>query len=87
MYLKWAKTEEEKKTFVGQALAAQPFIKKLINILEKDYDALEEQRVSREQYDKSSWPFYQADKIGEQRAYKKIIKLLNNILSEENKND
>ena len=81
MYTSWAKglTEQQKNDLQLNIRASQPFIKRVLEILEGRLAACEQLGLSRDSYDKASWPYFQADLLGEQRAYRKIIDLFNNI--------
>lgn len=87
MYSKWFShlPKNRKNEFTSQVLASQPVIKRLAEII---VDCLEESRElmkSKDNYSKSSWPYLQADLLGEQRAYERVYKLLDNILTKEEK--
>jgi outer membrane phospholipase A len=86
MYSVWTKgasTDKEKNEFRLQVASAQPVIKRLLELAESEYRSSVQTMNDRGAYDSQSWPFLQADLLGEQRAYRKLIKLLENILIEE----
>lgn len=69
--------------FVTQALASQPVLKRLSSLLE---DGLQETLINmkdKENFNKASWPYFQASLLGEQRVYEKVLKLINNITTKE----
>lgn len=68
--------DKDKETFKKKLAAQQKIFKVLQNILEEKIEVSIKEGRQKEKYDKASWPFYQADKIGEQRAYQEIIDLL-----------
>jgi hypothetical protein len=80
MYSSWTKglSVADKKQFVSEVIASQPFINKFIEKMEKDLEASKKNQVTRD-YDTPSWSLKQADFIGEQRAFLKVIDLLNNL--------
>ena len=83
MYSSWTKglKDKDKQQFISEVLASQSFIGRFLDRLEKDLEASKKSQVVRD-YDTPSWALKQADFIGEQRAYIKIIDLLNNLKSE-----
>ena len=50
--------------------------RRMVDLLEKDIDAAHVSMRDEEMFKSSSWPEYQASKIGEVRALLKIISLL-----------
>jgi hypothetical protein len=68
------KTEQEE--FRKAMLAARPVLTRLKVLLEEALAASQKEQLSKVCYKSSSWPMYQADCIGEQRAFQKIIKLI-----------
>ena len=83
MYSSWTKglIEKDKKQFISEVLASQPFINRFIERLNKELEVSKKSQLARD-YEDQSWPLKQADFIGEQRTYNKIIDLLNNLKSE-----
>jgi len=81
MYTTWTKglSEQHKKDIVSNIRASQPFIKRAVEVIEDKLAVSEQLMTSRDSYDKASWPYFQADLLGEQRAYRKILDLLNNV--------
>lgn len=81
MYTFWTKglTEKEEQEFKHLVSASSRVLDKLIDVV-KDQDLkVTESRLKREKYDSPCWPYFQADCVGEQRAYKKILQLLENL--------
>lgn len=69
-------TDQEKDDLKSSMLAASPAFRRLTKLLK---DKLEENRTSqlkRDTYDKSSWPYFQSDCLGYQRAITEMIKLI-----------
>lgn len=85
MYSRWTKglNDQQKKDFNAQVVAAYPAMKALIALIEEDVRASERQIEDKEKYSLAAWPYFQADQIGEQRAYKKVLKLVKNLYKEE----
>lgn len=81
-WIKHARTPEQKKEVMAQILAAKPALDLLRKILEAEM--LSKKKVSRtkEAYEMASWPYMQADMIGEERAYLSVLKLLSFNLEE-----
>lgn len=81
MYTRWTKglTEQQKKDFDAQVVAAYPAMKKLVELLEEELNSTEKAVEDKENYSKDSWAYFQADLIGEKRVYKKIIRIINNL--------
>jgi len=66
-----AKKEDRDKVKQDIALAHNAF-KRLSEILEKKYVV----NTSSTEYDKASWPFYQADNNGYNRALTEVLNLI-----------
>lgn len=49
---------------------------RITNLLETDIEAIYKSMRDAENYGEASWPFHQAEKIGEIKALKKLIRLL-----------
>lgn len=84
MYTLWTKnlSEEDKKQWVIDVQVSQSVLKKFKEVL--NINLIETRKVmkSRDSYDSVDWPYFIADNIGEQRAYEKAIKLLDNLINE-----
>ena len=80
MYTRWTKglSEEHKKEFNYAASASYIVIKRLEEILEEELSRVTKERLDKD-YDSGSWPYFQADCTGEERAYTKIKKLISNL--------
>lgn len=78
MNSKWlaSLTNQEKEDLKASILAALPAFKRLTVLLENKLSENETRRESRDVYDKSAWPYFQADCNGYQRAIKEMIKLI-----------
>lgn len=82
---KWVhgvKTQKEKKEIHSKILAALPAFKILKRIIEKEKKSGKNYRENKDKYDSSTWPYLQADGIGEERAYNNILKLIDIQLEE-----
>lgn len=84
MYLSWTKglTEDEKREFKLQVSSAQPVLKKLIKTFEEDLQQSRKRQLNTNNYENPSWPYQQADFVGEQRTYTKAVELINNLITE-----
>lgn len=51
---------------------------KIIEILTKDVESLQNSMGNEKDYNSPSWPYIQADKLGEVKALKKLISLFEN---------
>lgn len=78
MNTKWLAglSDQEKKDLKASIVAAYPAFKRLHKLLEDKMESVETTRLGRDKYDKSSWPYFQADCNGYQRAISEIIKLI-----------
>lgn len=86
MYTLWTKglSDKEKEQWTVDVLAAQPVLKKLCKIMKETHEASEKAMRSKNNYELGSWPYFQADLLGEQRSYKKTLNLLENLLEDKN---
>jgi hypothetical protein len=66
--------EEDAAKFKGYFISALDIREKIVSIAKKEIAFLEHTKL--EDYDKGSWAYYQADKNGELRTWKEIIKLM-----------
>jgi hypothetical protein len=84
MQLRWTKgLESQQKTDLkAQLKASQNILNRLSTLLQEDIDSCIKAQEARDSYDSPSWAMYQADAIGETRAYRKILRLLD--LNKEN---
>lgn len=84
MYISWTKglSEEDKKTFYLQVSAAHPVLRKLVKTFEEDLQQSRKRQLVSSNYEASSWPYQQADFVGEQRTYNRVIELISNLISE-----
>lgn len=60
----------------GQWKTSSRMRERMVELLERDIDAIHLSMRNEAQYNKASWPYEQAEKIGEVKALKKIIALL-----------
>lgn len=67
---------QEKIDMRAGLVASRPVLKRLTKLLEDKMSSVESSRLNRDKYDKSSWPYFQADCNGYQRAISEIIKLI-----------
>ena len=75
-WFKGSKTAKEKQDRKVD-IAATRFMLDIVRDIVLDYEKkAENTRVSEQKYGEPNWPYLQADKNGEIRAYKKIIDLL-----------
>ncbi len=81
MYTRWTKNlpKERHNEFAMQVSAASPVLKRLLEILEEELAASKKAQLEKD-YESSAWAYSQADSIGEQRAYTKAVKLINNLI-------
>lgn len=84
MFTSWTKGLDEgaKEQFILNVRAAQPAIRRILEVAQEHLEVSENLSKSRDVYDKASWPYFQADLLGEQRAYNKLIKLIENLKTE-----
>lgn len=84
MYTRWTKnlSDQDKKQWIADVQAAQPTLKEVVKLLKEDLKSSSIRLKERDSYDKASWPFYVSDLLGEQRAFEKAIKLIENLIGE-----
>lgn len=70
--------QEERDEFISNIMAASPVLERLQEIIEGLIDASETDMRKVDNYKLAAWPYLQADRIGEQRAYNKILTYLQN---------
>lgn len=85
MYSAWNShlPKDKKHEFQINVSAAQPVIRRTREILQKKLEASQKEMLTKEGYSSASWPYLQADLLGEQRAYATILDLIQNIIIEE----
>lgn len=78
LFTRWTKhlPKEKHDEFRKTILAYRVVLERLKELLEEDLAASKRIQNSRESYKNPSWPMFQADCIGEQRALEKVIKLI-----------
>lgn len=75
-WTKHCKTPKEKQEMKSNLAAAKVAFDVLVKLLEQDVSSAKKESKAKENYDKAAWPYLQADLIGTQRAYEKVIDLL-----------
>lgn len=75
-WTKHLKAKADKEEFRKEVIASRHVLKVLKSLLEEDLRASQTSQESEEGYALPSWPYKQADAIGEQRAIKKVIKMI-----------
>ena len=85
MYTTWTSHlfKDQKHEFSINVSAAQPVIRRTRDILQRKLDASITEMQSKDTYSGAAWPYHQADLLGEQRAYRTILDLIQNITIEE----
>lgn len=68
-------TKDEKKEVEGEFISSYHFRQQVVKYLEAEVESIQRAMRDLEGYDKASWPMYQADRLGQIRAYEKIISL------------
>lgn len=81
-WVKGCKTDAERKEVVAKIQAALPALSLLEKIIEEEIAIARRNRVKKDLYDSPNWSCFQADSIGEERAYTAILKLIS--IKEEN---
>ena len=79
MQVRWTKglTEQQATDLRLQLKASMNVFNRLEQLLQADLVSVLKAQESKEGYDSPSWAMNQADSIGEIRAYKKILRLIN----------
>ena len=85
MYTAWNShlPKDKKHEFQVNVSAAQPVIRRTRDLLQKKLEASQKEMRSKDAYSSAAWPYHQADLLGEQRAYRTILDLIQNITIEE----
>ena len=81
MFTKWNAhlPAKDKDSFIVSAKAAQTVLRRLKDLIDEEIESsIKEQ--GKKDYTEAAWAYSQADSIGEQRAYKKVLKLVENII-------
>jgi len=73
-WLRHCETEEQKEEFKKFLANSQGIFDVLDGILADELDKLE--RCSKKDYDKASWPYYQAHQNGEREAIDRLRRVL-----------
>lgn len=78
MQLRWIKglDDQQRADIKPQLLASKNILDRLSLLIQDDIESCIKAQEARDSYDSPSWAMYQADTIGEIRAYKKILRLL-----------
>ncbi len=78
MKTRWTKglAKQEELDLRTSLVASIPVLKRLSVLLGADLDRCIKSQESTESYMCPSWAYTQADSIGEQRAYRKILRLI-----------
>jgi len=76
-WIKHLEDDKLKEEFLLKLVAARDVLKRLTQLLEDDIKVSTKKSQANDGYENTNWAFYQADLIGEMRAYNKIIKLIN----------
>lgn len=70
------KDGEEKKEFLMALRGSDLVLERIEEILVGYLDAVETRSLSLDSYKNPSWAYFQADVLGEKRAYTKLLKLI-----------
>lgn len=79
MQTRWTKGLDDKEVeeLKLKLVAATNVLERLTLLIEDDLEATIKNQEAKTNYDNPSWVYCQADAIGETRAYKKILRLIN----------
>ena len=75
-WFKGLKEEQDKKELKANLLNSREVLNALVRIIEEDLETSVKEARKEDNYELPSWSHYQADKLGEQRAYQKIINFI-----------
>lgn len=80
MKSRWFSTlgDDERKELEQEFKSCVRMREKAIEILRKDIESLYASMGSEKDYNSPSWPYVQAEKLGEVKALKKLISLFEN---------
>lgn len=76
-WIKHLKEDQHKQEFMTSLLAAKPVLTRLGQLLEEDIKTSQSGSLTKDKYESPNWAYLQADKVGEQRALNKILKMIN----------
>ena len=76
VWISHLKSKEEKEEFLYKLTAAQVALQRLKQIIEKKIEANTKSRVSEEGYKDASWAYRQADLVGEERAFRELLDII-----------
>ena len=79
IYTKWVKnlkTDQSKQEFLAKLMASKDVLLRLSALIEEDLAASDTNALNKDKYDCANWAYLQADKVGEQRALKKVLKII-----------
>ena len=79
MQTRWFKglNEQEEKDLRAGLVASDTVLRRLGQLLQEDLTVSAAAQLSGVQYESPSWAYQQADFIGQQRVYTKILRLIN----------
>ena len=79
MQVRWTKglTEQQDADLRLQLKASTNIFERLGQLLQEDIASVVKVQESRGLYESPNWAMHQADNIGEIRAYKRILRLIN----------
>jgi homoserine dehydrogenase len=75
-WIKHLKTDELKKEFLTKLAAADDVLSRIKTLIEEDIVTANKKSLAQEGYENPNWAFYQADLLGEMRAYNKVIRMI-----------
>lgn len=70
------KDSKERADFEGYVRNSVSLFERLKEIIDNKIDTARKEGLSSKSYDKPSWPMYQADKVGYERALREILELI-----------
>ena len=77
-WIKHLKEKDKKEEFLNTILmTAVPALRRLQDIIKDELSKVKTLSGGKEAYKDPNWAVFQADALGEQRAYNKILKLIN----------
>jgi hypothetical protein len=75
-WYKGVQDEKARKERADEIFSAAPTLRLLKQLLEDRLRTLEETHTNKTKYDSPSWPYLQADYVGEKRSLQSLIQLV-----------
>lgn len=75
-WIKHLKENKQREEFMLNLVAAKTVLNRLSELIKEDIKASQSGSLTKDKYESPNWAYLQADKVGEQRALNKILKII-----------